>query len=80
MYGAFDAIVCLNMEEAYLSTLLDNLSDNGIAVLGASGFSDEKLKNYFHQVFCFGMSDEIVHTAVDPVSGYRLFVACHRRK
>lgn len=40
----------------------------------------QKHKEYFHQVFPFGMQDEIVHTAAHPTPGYLIFLCCHKRK
>ena len=46
-------------------------------------FSQERLvkemKKYFHQVFPFGMNDEIAHTGFAGMCHYIFCVGCHRR-
>ena len=37
------------------------------------------LKKYFHQVFSFGMNDEIVHTGYAPMAHYIFCVCCHKK-
>ncbi|MCB1085252.1 MAG: class I SAM-dependent methyltransferase [Chlamydiia bacterium] len=47
-------------------------------------FSHERLittmKKYFHQVFPFGMNDEIMHTGYAPMAHYIFCVACHKKE
>ena len=47
-------------------------------------FSQERLvsvmKGYFHQVFPFGMNDEIAHTGYAPMAHYLMCVGCHKRE
>lgn len=38
-----------------------------------------EMKKYFHQVFPFGMNDEIAHTGFAGMSHYLACVGCHRR-
>lgn len=46
-------------------------------------YSQERLmlamKKYFHQVFAFGMNDEIVHTGYAAMAHYIFCVGCHRK-
>ena len=88
-------------ENLYFQTLLSNLSDNGICVIGTPNitaadyaavtsqlghvnlYSQERLvselKKYFHQVFPFGMNDEIIHTGFGSMAHYLFCVACHKK-
>ena len=47
-------------------------------------FSQERLvttlQRYFHQVFPFGMNDEVVHTGFAPMVHYNMIVACHKKE
>jgi 2-polyprenyl-3-methyl-5-hydroxy-6-metoxy-1,4-benzoquinol methylase len=40
----------------------------------------ETLEKYFHNVFPFGMNDEVMHTGYAPMAHYVICVACNRRK
>lgn len=40
----------------------------------------EALERYFHNVFPFGINDEILHTGYAPMAHYIICVACNRRK
>ena len=46
-------------------------------------YSQERLRallsKYFHNVFCFGMNDEVVHTGFAKMAQYLICVACNRR-
>ncbi|MCK4934687.1 MAG: class I SAM-dependent methyltransferase [Simkaniaceae bacterium] len=46
-------------------------------------YSTERLVNelekYFHQVFPFGMNDEVMHTGFNSMAHYILCVACHKK-
>jgi 2-polyprenyl-3-methyl-5-hydroxy-6-metoxy-1,4-benzoquinol methylase len=109
-YGEFEAVISLDViehihgefENTYFETILTNLSEEGICVIGtpnitASPYASEAsnlghvnlysqerllavLKTHFHQVFPFGMNDEIVHTGFASMSHYLICVACHKRK
>lgn len=39
----------------------------------------EAMKKYFHQVFSFGMNDEMMHTGYGNMAHYLLAVGCHRK-
>lgn len=39
-----------------------------------------KMKEYFHHVFPFGMNDEVVHTGYASMCHYILCVACHKKE
>jgi 2-polyprenyl-3-methyl-5-hydroxy-6-metoxy-1,4-benzoquinol methylase len=108
-FGRFDAVVSLDVvehilpeyETLYFDTILQNLGDEGICVVGTPNitaspyaseyskmghvnlYSQERLvdvmRNYFHQVFPFGMNDEIMHTGYAPMAHYLLCVGCHRK-
>lgn len=108
-YGTFDGVVSLDVvehilpeyEDLYFETVVKNLSDKGIAVIGTPNitaspyaskaselghvnlFSQErlinKLKESFHNVFPFGINDEIVHTGYSPMAHYLVCVACHKK-
>ncbi|MBM3208262.1 MAG: class I SAM-dependent methyltransferase [Chlamydiae bacterium] len=39
----------------------------------------DEMKKYFHQVFSFGMNDEIAHTGFAGMCHYLFCVGCHRR-
>lgn len=47
-------------------------------------FSQERLlqemKRYFHQVFPFGMNDEVMHTGFSEMSHYIFCIGCHRKQ
>lgn len=109
-YGAFDGVVSLDVvehilpeyEALYFETVINNLSDKGIAIIGTPNitaspyaskaselghvnlFSQERLMNTlkqsFHQVFPFGINDEIVHTGYSPMAHYLICVACHKKR
>jgi len=108
-YGKFDAVISLDVvehiysdhEKTYFDTIFNNLSENGICVVGTPNstssvyaseasmlghvnlFSQQRLievmKNYFHQVFCFGINDEIVHTGFAPMAHYLICIGCHKK-
>lgn len=108
-YGSFDGIVSLDViehiypekEDLYFETMYQNLSENGICIIGTPNitsspyaskpsqlghvnlYSQERLVNElqkkFHQVFPFGMNDEILHTGFAPMAHYLLCVACHKK-
>ncbi|MCB1072324.1 MAG: class I SAM-dependent methyltransferase [Chlamydiales bacterium] len=108
-YGTFDGVVSLDVvehilpeyEDLYFETVVKNLSDKGIAVIGTPNitaspyaskaselghvnlFSQQrlinKLKESFHNVFPFGINDEIVHTGYSPMAHYLICVACHKK-
>lgn len=40
----------------------------------------ETLERYFHNVFPFGINDEILHTGYAPMAHYIICVACNRKK
>jgi len=39
----------------------------------------ELFDKYFHQVFLFGMNDEMVHTGFYPMCHYLMVIGCHKR-
>ncbi len=108
-YGAFDAVVSLDViehidskrEDAFLETVRRNLAEDGFAVVGtpnvaASQYSSEQSRighinlydhvrlralflKGFHNVFLFGMNDEVVHTGFPPMCHYLMILACHKR-
>lgn len=39
----------------------------------------ELMQNYFHNVFMFGMNDEVVHTGFAPMSHYLFALGAHKR-
>ena len=109
-FGSFQTVVSLDViehiypqhESIYLHTLVDNLTENGLAIVGTPNitaapyaseasnlghvnlFSQNRLKEslerYFHNVFPFGMNDEILHTGYAPMAHYVICVACNKRK
>ena len=104
-YGNFEAIVSMDViehiqpehENLYFQTVLQNLSLNGICVIGTPNitsapyaseasqighinlYSQQRLKNklheYFHTVFAFGMNDEVVHTGYHAMSHFIICIA-----
>lgn len=40
----------------------------------------ETMKRYFHQVFPFGMNDEMMHTGFGSMAHYILCVGCHKKE
>ncbi len=38
------------------------------------------LKRYFHNVFLFGLNDEVVHTGFTPMTHFLMAVACYKRR
>ena len=109
-FGAFQTVVSLDVvehiypqhEALYFETLANNLSPDGIAIVGTPNitatpyaskasnlghvnlFSQARLKetleHYFHNVFPFGMNDEILHTGFASMAHYVFCVACNKRK
>lgn len=109
-YGEFDAIISMDVvehiypefENSYWETVFQNLSANGVAVIGtpnitsapyASAASEaghvnlfeakrlkQSLERLFHNVFLFGMNDELVHTGYHPMCHFLIAVGCYRRK
>lgn len=89
-------------EALYFETIMENLSEEGIAIVGTPNitsatyaskgsqlghvnlFSQERLKAtlecYFHNVFPFGMNDEVMHMGYAPMAHYVMCVACNRRR
>lgn len=104
-FGKFDAVISLDViehiypenEEKYMSALLNNLSENGICIIGTPNITAEKyatkneqhvnlysgerlhdtFSKYFHNVFSFGMNDEVLHTGYAPMCHYLFVVACN---
>lgn len=99
-YGDFSAVISLDVvehihleyESVFFDTAYNNLSENGVCVIGTPNiassahanmasqlghvnlYSQERLfsvmKRYFHQVFPFGMNDEMAHTGFAPMCHY----------
>lgn len=48
-----------------------------------NNYSQERLysllSNYFHQVFLFGLNDEVLHTAFYPMSCYIMALCCNKK-
>lgn len=110
IFGSYSLVVSLDViehiypehEPLYFETILKNLNENGIAIIGtpnitaapyASKASElghvnlfdqkrlkETLERHFHNVFPFGINDEIVHTGYSPMAHYIICLACNRRK
>jgi len=108
-FGAFQTVVSLDVvehiypqhEALYFETLMMNLTQEGIAIVGTPNLTaapyaskasqlghvnlfslsrlQTTLERYFHNVFPFGMNDEILHTGYAPMAHYILCVACNRR-
>lgn len=102
-FGKYDTVVSLDViehiypenESSFLSTILNNLSENGVAIIGTPNITAERyasrndqhvnlfdanrlkslFQSKFHNVFSFGMNDEVVHTGYSPMCHY-LFVLC----
>lgn len=77
-YGSFGAIISLHVSDdpLFFQTIINNLSQDGIVVVSANEQTALEMKKYFHQVFTFGISDEIVHTGF---SNDNICVGCHVR-
>lgn len=106
-FGIFDTVVSLDViehiypenEHLFVRTVINNLADNGIAIIGTPNITAEKyasrndqhvnlfdserleslFKTVFHNVFSFGMNDEVIHTGFSPMCHY-LFVVCANPK
>ena len=108
-FGEFDAIISLDViehiepsqEDLFFKTVLNNLSSNGICVIGtpnitASAYASrasqighinlysydrlhESMQRYFHQVFPFGMNDEIMHTGFGSMAHYLMHVGFYQK-
>lgn len=75
-YGTFSTVIGFNVdshltsqtESLYFDTLVQNLAESGICLTGALSANQKSLSSEmarcFRQVFFFGMSDEMVHTAL----------------
>lgn len=65
-----------NLTAAPYASLASNLGHVNL-------FTQERLKltleKYFHNVFPFGMNDEIVHTGFAPMAHYVMCVACNKK-
>lgn len=109
VYGQFDALISLDViehiyqehEALFFNTIMNNLSEDGIVVIGTPNISSEahasegsklghvnlysqarlaaKMREYFHQVFSFGMNDEIVHTGFAEMCHYLICIGCCRK-
>jgi predicted nicotinamide N-methyase len=82
--------------DLFFQTILKNLAPNGICVIGTpnitspeeavkvSRFSFEEFKKtmqrYFHQVFPFGMNDEILHTGFGGMAHYLINVGFFQKQ
>ena len=83
-YGRFSLLVAFGLEHpAALTTVIDNLADSGVCILGLQQREDQQLfasclKQYFSQVFSFGMSHEVVHTNL-AACNYYLLLACLKK-
>ena len=91
-FGVIEQIAA-EFEELYFETVLMNLAPKGVFIIGTPNASiDAKginpysqqrlmscLQKFFHQVLCFGMNDEIVHTASASMSQYLLCIAVLRK-
>jgi len=107
--GKFQTVVSLDVvehiysehEALYFQTLVENLADDGMVVIGTPNetsakyaskasnlghvnlFTQERLKKtlekYFHNVFAFGMNDEIVHTGFAAMSHYIFCVGVFKK-
>lgn len=109
-FGSYGLVVSLDViehiypehEALYFETILNNLDDQGIAIVGTPNitsapyaskaselghvnlFSQKRLQEtlgrYFHNVFPFGINDEMLHTGYAPMAHYIICVACNRRE
>jgi len=55
-------------------------SQQGHVNLFDAGRLRRVMEQVFHNVFLFGMNDEVVHTGFSPMAHYLLAVGCYRRK
>jgi 2-polyprenyl-3-methyl-5-hydroxy-6-metoxy-1,4-benzoquinol methylase len=108
-YGKFDAVVSIDViehiskekEDEFLSTICNNLKDNGFCIVGTPNITaspyaspksqighinlydakrlEELLSKKFHNVFVFGMNDEVVHTGFKPMCHYLMALACNKK-
>jgi len=108
-YGKFGAVVSIdviehipaNLENKFLSTIADNLSDNGFCVIGTPNKTAEKyasalskfghvnlydserlersFSKIFHNVFLFGLNDEVLHTGYKPMRHYLMVLGCNKK-
>lgn len=86
-YGTFDSIVSFdvldsikpNQIDLFLDAAVDQLTEEGILILGLSDSSliQDKLEKYFFQSWDFGMNGEIVCT--DSIAPYHIFLCCHKK-
>lgn len=89
-YGMFSAVVSLGVLEKlreeqrglYFDTVMSQLMEDGICVIGTAGEAKQEmiyyLKGKFHQVFHFGMNEEMM-TAAGTMASYVVAVACHKK-
>lgn len=77
-YGVFNAVVSRrgSLDPQFFRTILHNLAPHGVVVLLGTEHTARAMKEFFYQVFTFGMSDEIVHTGS---SNELICVGCHVR-
>ena len=104
-FGTFDAVISLDViehifpenEERFIQTILKNMSETGITIVGTPNITAEKyaskneqhvnlysgerlqqtFEKYFHNVFLFGMNDEVLHTGYTPMCHYLFVIACN---
>lgn len=89
-FGRFDALVCLDGLERvearrrpdFADAVARNLADDGACVVGAPGGAADGLQGLlravFHNVFMFGMNDEVVHTGLVPAAHYSIALGCNK--
>lgn len=89
-FRLFDGIISItatplnqNRFEPFLKTILENLNENGIIVLGYKNALDFDihpiLGNLFHQTFLFSMNQEILFSGHSNHSEYCFCVSFHRK-
>ncbi len=75
-----DGICVIGTPNVTSSSYASKASELGHVNLFSQERLVETLKKHFHQVFPFGINDEIMHTGFGSMAHYLVCVACHKKE